>query len=224
VERNVATYEDIRAFVNASPGPFAKMNCICRHGRDLTGEACRQTTVRENCLTIGDAARSMAASGVATGITREQMLEMLDLADREGLVLQPENTQTPMFVCCCCGCCCGVLTSAKRLPAPADYFSSNFHAAVDADTCESCGTCEVRCQMDAISSPDGKAEVDRTRCIGCALCVTTCPSGALRLERNEKPKLPPDDTQALYLRMLQDRYGPWGMAKVGARKMLGMKI
>jgi ferredoxin len=122
------------------------------------------------------------------------------------------------------GCCCDVLQSAKRLPNPAEYFSSNFYAAVDPDTCESCGTCEVRCQMEAISSPEGKAVVDRSRCIGCALCVTTCPSGALRLEPNEKPRIPPDDTKAMYLQMWQERCGPWGMAKIGMRKMLGLKI
>ena len=36
--------------------------------------------------------------------------------------------------------------------------------------------------------------------------------------------MPPDDRKALYMQILQDRYGPWGMAKIGARKLLGMKI
>jgi Pyruvate/2-oxoacid:ferredoxin oxidoreductase delta subunit len=152
------------------------------------------------------------------------MLALLDTADKEGLVLEPENTTRPLFVCCCCGCCCGVLTMAKQLPRPADYFSSSFYAAVDTDVCESCGTCETRCQMDAINTRAGAAEVDLDRCIGCALCVSTCQSGALRLEKKEKPKLPPADTRALYTKILQERYGPWGMMKLGARKMLGMKI
>jgi hypothetical protein len=46
----------------------------------------------------------------------------------------------------------------------------------------------------------------------------------LRLEPNENSRIPPDDTQALYLKIFQDRYGPWGMAKIGMRKMLGLKI
>ena len=56
----------------------------------------------------------------------------------------------------------------------------NFYAVADAEACESCGVCETRCQMEAITSPEGKAVVDRSRCIGCALCLTTCPSGALQ--------------------------------------------
>jgi ferredoxin len=224
IERNVSTYDDIRGFVERSAGPFATMTCICRHGKDLMGEKCRQTDLRENCLTFGHAARAMVAQGYARTITREEMVDLLNAADKEGLVLQPENTKNPLFVCCCCGCCCGVLTSAKRFPAPAEYFSASFRAVVDDAVCESCGACETRCQMDAISMEGGKAQVDRTRCIGCALCVTTCPSGALMLEPNEHPKVPPDDTKALYMRLLRDRYGPWGMVNLVARKTLGMKF
>jgi ferredoxin len=224
VERSVTTYDQIRAHVETSPGPFATIKCICRHGKDLVGESCKQTKLRDNCLMVGIAAQWAADSGTGQAVSREEMLNLLDQADKEGLVLEPENTKSPMFVCCCCGCCCNVLQSAKRLPNPAEYFSSNYYAAVAPDLCESCGTCEVRCQMDAISSPEGKAVVDRLRCIGCALCVTTCPSGALRLEPNEKPGIPPDDTKALYIQMLQDRYGSWGMARIGMRKMLGLRI
>jgi len=224
VERGVTTYDRIRAYIEASPGPFGALRCICRHGHDLLDEPCLQTKLRDNCLMIGPAARWAAESGTGQAVTREQMLDLLDQADRDGLVLQPENTKAPMFVCCCCGCCCGVLRSAKRLPRPADFFSSNFHAVADAEACESCGVCEARCQMEAIASPEGKAVVDHSRCIGCALCLATCPSGALRLEAVDHPKEPPDDTKALYLKLFEDRFGRWGMAKLGVRKLLGMKI
>jgi ferredoxin len=224
VERGVTTYDEIRAFVEASPGPFGTITCICRHGKDLLGESCKQTDLRDNCLMIGPAAQWAVQTGTGREVSREEFLALLDRADQDGLVLQPENTKAPMFVCCCCGCCCGVLTSAKRMPSPAASFWSNFYAVVDAEACSSCGTCETRCQMDAISSPEGKAVVDRSRCIGCALCVTTCPSGAMRLVANDKAKVPPDDTKALYTRMFQERYGRGGMIRVGVKKMLGMKV
>ena len=224
VERGVTTYDRIRAHVETSPGPFGTIRCICRHGHDLLDEPCRQTKLRDNCLMMGPAAVWAVESGTGQAVTREQMLGLLDQADRDGLVLQPENTKAPMFVCCCCGCCCGVLRSAKRHPQPADLFSSNFYAVADTEVCESCGMCETRCQMEAIASTEGKAVVERSRCIGCALCVTTCPSGALRLRAVDRPKVPPDDTKALYLKLFEDRVGRWGMAKLGARKLLGMKI
>jgi Fe-S-cluster-containing hydrogenase component 2 len=40
--------------------------------------------------------------------------------------------------------------------------------------------------MDAISMGDEIAELNRKRCVGCGLCVSTCPEDALRLE--EKPQ------------------------------------
>lgn len=224
IDRGVTTYDRIRGYVEAHPGPFGVLRCICRHGHDLLHEPCRQTKLRDNCLMIGPAAGWAVESGNGQAVTRERMLDLLDQADRDGLVLQPENTKAPMFVCCCCGCCCGVLRSAKRFPRPADFFSSNFYAVADAGACQSCGACEARCQMEAIASPEGKAVVDRSRCIGCALCITACPSGALRLDAVDNPKEPPDDVKALYLKLFEDRFGRWGLAKLGARKLLGMKV
>ena len=82
--------------------------------------------------------------------------------------------------------------------------------------------------MDALLDGDGdaggKIRVDHGRCIGCGLCVSTCPSGALRLADSPRRKVPPDDTKALYMQLLQERYGPWGMAKLAGRKLLGMKF
>ncbi len=223
VERSVARYDDIRAYVESFEGPFAKMQCICRQGKHLLGEKCRQTDLRQNCLTMGVAAQWAQQRMDATLISQAEMLGMLDEADKQGLVLQPENTQKPLFICCCCHCCCGVLTGVQRFPKPAEYFSTNFVAKADPDTCDTCGMCLTRCQMDAISQ-NGKTEVVEERCIGCGLCVTTCPSGAMRLEPKESERLPPEGTQALYTKILAERYSKWELLKFGARKMLGMKI
>ncbi len=224
VDRGVATYDEIRAHVESSPGPFGVMPCICRKGKDLLGDPCKQTHGRDNCLVIGAAAQWAIGSGNGKEITRAEMLGLLDQADRDGLVLQPENTKSPLFICCCCGCCCNALTAAKRFAKPAQYFSSNFYAEVDAEVCQSCGECRNRCQMDAISSPEGPALVDRSRCIGCGLCLSTCPSGALSLKQNPALKEPPEDTRGLYLRLFRERYGAAEMAKIGVQHALGRKI
>ncbi len=158
-----------------SKGPFAVINCVCRQGMDLLEEPCRQTRIVETCLVLGDFAKSVLVAGSGRALAQEEMIELLQRADEEGMVLQPQNTQDPNFICCCCGCCCGVLATAKKLPRPAEYFDTNFFAVVDGELCTECGTCSDRCQMDAISYPDGVAAVDLLFCIGCGLCVTTCP-------------------------------------------------
>jgi electron transport complex protein RnfB len=222
-DRPVARHDDISDYVRACEGPFAVMNCICQQGKDLVSEPCRVTGDREHCLTFGSAARMMVERGIGRSISRDEMLAFLQRADRDGLVLQPQNTQRPLFVCCCCGCCCGVLTTAKKLPRPAEFFGTNYHAEVASDACQECGTCATRCQMEAASDGDGPATVDLSRCIGCGLCVSTCPSGAMRLVAKPHEKVPPEDMAKLYMQMYRERYGPLGLVAAVGRKMLGLK-
>lgn len=220
----IARYDDIRSFVRESEGPFAVMECICRKGKDLTGEPCVQTKVRRTCLTFGPAARGMVETGAAEMIERERTLEILDLADAEGLVLQPQNTEKPWFVCCCCGCCCGVLRSAKQLPEPAAYFSTNYLAEVDADLCSACAICEERCQMDAVRMADDHSVIDAARCIGCGLCISTCTTGAMRLGAKQSPKSPPGNVQNLYLKMYRERFGAYETAKALGKAVLRRQV
>jgi electron transport complex protein RnfB len=224
VEHAVAIYDDIRRFVEASAGPFAVIPCVCRQGRALTGEPCRQTSEPRNCLMFGMAARMMAEKGIARTVSREEMLGFLEQADREGLVLQPQNTVNPLFVCCCCGCCCGVLTTAKKLPKPAEFFQADFLAVVDPDVCQVCGTCPTRCQMDAISADTEPPVVAEDRCIGCGLCVTTCPSEAMSLRKKERRPPPPKNMADLYSKMFKERYGPLGAAAAVAGHLVGRKF
>jgi Na+-translocating ferredoxin:NAD+ oxidoreductase subunit B len=223
-DRLVARYDHISEIVRTSKGPFASMNCICQQGQDLLAEPCRHGTDHDHCLTLGPAATLMVERGAGRFITRDEMLAKLEQADRDGLVLQPQNTENPLFVCCCCGCCCGVLTTAKKFPKPAEFFHSNYYAEVNAAECQECGACAARCQMDAVTVACDSApvRVNRDHCIGCGLCVTTCPSGAMRLvAKSTAPYVPPHDTMALYQRMFRDRYGVKGLAEVVVKKAMG---
>jgi len=129
-----------------------------------------------------------------------------------------------MFVCSCCGCCCGILTTAKKLARPADFFRTDFVAEVDPGVCQVCGTCGTRCQMDAITSDHEPSKVIPERCIGCGLCVTTCPSGAVRLHKKDARTPPPKDTGALYTTIFQERFGRLGAAQAMAGHLLGRKF
>ena len=58
--------------------------------------------------------------------------------------------------------------------------------------------------MEALSIEDEHAVLDADRCIGCGLCVSTCPSGALTLERKPQeaqPEVPRNQMESFTLRL-----------------------
>ncbi len=84
--------------------------------------------------------------------------------------------------------------------------------------------CSACCQMDAITDNGAPPVIIEERCVGCALCVTTCPSEAMTLRRNDRRPPPPKDTSSLYSTMFQERYGPLGAAAAVAGHLLGRKF
>jgi len=223
-DRVVGRYYDARGMIAGGEGPFAARNCVCRQGRELLGAPCRQTSARRVCIMIGGTARAAAESGEARAMTREETLALLDEAERDGLVLQPSNSQDPVFLCLCCGCCCGVLRAAKQFPKPAEYLHANYQAAVDRERCIECDTCRTRCPMDALTSFDGATAVARDRCIGCGACVPTCPEGALRLVPRPHETVPPRDTWELYRKITTERFGMVGTAVKVGKAIFGKRI
>jgi hypothetical protein len=47
---------------------------------------------------FGKVATMMTEKGIARPVSKEEMLVLLEQADRQGLVLEPQNTQDPLFV------------------------------------------------------------------------------------------------------------------------------
>jgi electron transport complex protein RnfB len=223
-DRLVGRYDDARRLIEEGRGPWAARNCVCRQGKDLLGEPCRQTTSRRVCLMIGPAARTSIASGDGQELTRPETLALLDQAEREGMVLQPSNARDPVFICFCCGCCCGMLQAAKLFPKPAEYLQSNYHAVVDAEACSECGTCHDRCPMEALAAGEGATTVDLDRCIGCGVCVPTCPTGAVTLRAKAQETVPPKDLKTLYGKIMAERFGLLGTVKKIGRALLGRQV
>ena len=180
VQHEVIPYESAEEIIK-SQTEFAVSNCICRQEQGIAGNGCDKPL--ETCLSFGLAAESAIRTGKGRRISQEEALGILELAEESGLVIQPGNAKKPAFICTCCGCCCGVLRSLKLHPQPAKIVSSPYIASHDPEICSGCGTCLERCQMDALSLPNGTAELNLDRCIGCGLCVSTCTTGAMSLVR-----------------------------------------
>ncbi len=218
-EHKIATYDDMRLFVQNVEKPIQVANCICKQGEALIGKPCKQTEDIEVCLMFGS--KSYAEREQAREISKEECLAILDRAEKEGMVLQPGNTMKPFCICICCGCCCGVLKAAKQFPNPARLFATNYFVEVNLDGCIGCGICVKRCQMEAIVIENDKAIIDLERCIGCGLCVTTCPTTAMKLIKKEKETIPPKNMAALYMKILKVKFGKRKMMMKMLKLLLG---
>ena len=197
---HVATYDEVTELVRVAEGPFAVIECICRKKKEMEDKPCKVTDRKETCLALGGMAQMLLLSGNGREIVRDEVISILEQNQKDGLVLQPSNTQRIDFICSCCGCCCGMLEVHKHLPKPLDFWASNFHVVVDAKSCNGCGVCEKRCQVGAVRVPKEElpAEVDLNRCIGCGLCVDTCPPKAISLEKKPTQLEPPPTREDLY--------------------------
>ena len=224
-ERYIANYNSIRKIVEKVEEPIGVFNCICKQGMDLLNQPCKQTKLREVCIAFGRGAVHFKEElGAARFISKKELFELLDKFEEDGLVLQPDNSKNPSFICACCKCCCGVLRSVRMLDRPAEYLAANYYAAVDIELCKGCKTCLKRCQMDAIQIENGKSSVNLELCIGCGLCVVKCPTNAIRLIKKEKQKIPPKDMMQKYRKILMRRRGVVGTAKMVVDLLLGRRI
>ena len=220
----VSTYDNVREIIENVGGQIAVVNCVCRQTKDVIGESCIKTNLRETCIVFRDNTEYYLNHGIGRLISKEEALGILEKAQEAGLVLQPENTQHPGFVCCCCGDCCGILTTVKKFPRPAEFYASNYYAEVDSELCNGCGICVEQCQTEALTVVNGVAIVNLDRCIGCGNSAVSCESNASQLRKKEVELLPPKDTDALYTRIMSKKIGRWNMLKIGAKMLLRMRV
>jgi len=47
--------------------------------------------------------------------------------------------------------------------------------------CKGCGVCVNSCDVKAISIVNGKAKIDKKKCIGCAMCIAVCPYNQVKV-------------------------------------------
>jgi ferredoxin len=188
----------------------------------MMGNGCEKP--EESCLVFGRAADYYQYNRIGRIIDKQETMEILKKADEAGLVLQPSNAQKIVNICTCCSCCCQVLKSFKRHPKPASLVATPFVAAADSETCNGCGVCVKRCQMDALQLADEKVQLDADHCIGCGLCVSTCPTASLTLVRkpeSAQPVIPKNMIQAaINMGRKRGKLGPVNLVQMQLKSKL----
>ena len=215
-QHNVSTYDEVAALMKAAEEPFVILECICRKKKSIEGKSCKKTDRKETCMAIGDMGRMALRAGQGREITLDEAMAIIQKNQKQGLVLQPSNTEQAEFICSCCGCCCGMLSFQKSLPKPLDFWASNFHAVVDRQTCEGCGACEKRCQVGAVSVAEEKqpAVVNLDRCLGCGVCVPNCPTKSIKLLKKPAEIKPPQTREDLHEIIMAAKKGRLGKLKL----------
>jgi ferredoxin len=172
-------------------------HCFCRQHKDLLGDPCKKTNLRENCFTFGKSARFCVEQGFQRIISKEEALDLLQQSEEAGLVhkaFHPHSdiSKEETSICNCCSDCCATFELWREGVLPL-INSTYYLSQVDEDLCAGCGTCTTKCTVGAINlNNNNKAEVNKARCIGCGLCAHFCPQGAITLlEGMRKVYIPP---------------------------------
>jgi electron transport complex protein RnfB len=220
----ISTYDDLKSILEKAGERIAVINCICRQTREKIGEKCSKTDLRQTCFVFGEMSESVVKGGIGRAVTEEEALAIIARARADGLVVQPENTQDPSYVCCCCGDCCGILSTIKRFSSPAEMCAGNYQAEIDPDSCTGCGLCVKHCQMEAIRIEADVAVVDLDRCIGCGNCAAICEFESPILHRRHETFIPPKDTVALHMKIMSRKFGRSGVLKAGAKMVLKQQV
>ena len=92
-EYTVSTYDNIRDIISYKVDKIAIIHCVCREQRDVLEESCELSSTRRCCVMFNDAAARRIKDGLGKEVSKEEMFEILKKYQKEGFVLQPENSQ-----------------------------------------------------------------------------------------------------------------------------------
>ncbi|MBR5339223.1 MAG: FAD-dependent oxidoreductase [Lachnospiraceae bacterium] len=133
---------------------FCTMVCACRKAQRIRGEGVGDIE-GQMCIGVGDIAEFLVESGKdAHYITKEQVYEILERAERKGYVHQVTNLDGENRIVGICNCSAG---SCYGLRTSQLFNTPN------------------------MSRSAYRAHVDPEKCVACGKCVEVCPAGAARL-------------------------------------------
>jgi len=208
----VLDWERARAIVNGAARHAVSL-CYCRHKAEHLGHACGAP--QEVCMSLDAGADFVIRRSFGREITRQEALELLEVAREHKLVHIADNVQQrPVYICSCCGCCCGQLSAINQWDLPA-VVPSGFLPSHQDEACTGCSRCARACPISAISMDAvrvrGSAKntlrpaVNEDRCIGCGVCAIACTRGAMTLRRGEQRRTVPQNAIDRSIRVAMER-------------------
>ena len=145
--------EHISYWLNKYEGHIAAGICSCRASRAVLGDGCTDD-INDWCVQLGDMADYAVETHRAHYITKERVMEIFELAEKNGYVHQITNIdgENKIFDICNCNVrICNALRTSMLFNTP--YLSRSAYTS----------------------------KVDRDKCVACGKCVEICPAGAVKL-------------------------------------------
>ena len=132
---------------------FGVGQCSCRKQQAMRGEGSGEIC-GEYCIAMGDMAEYMDDRGIGRYITKEEVYEILERAERHGYVHQITNIDGEGKIVAICNCAPGVCNALRTSQL---YNTPNLSASAY------------------------RAHVEKEKCVACGKCVEVCPVGAAKL-------------------------------------------
>ncbi len=129
---------------------FGVGQCSCRKQQAMRGEGSGEIC-GEFCISLGDMAEYMDDRGIGRYITKEEVYEILERAERHGYVHQITNIDGEGKIVAICNCAPGVCNALRtsQLYNTPNMSASAYRAHVETDKCVACGKCVEVCPVGA---------------------------------------------------------------------------
>ncbi|MBQ8970514.1 MAG: 4Fe-4S binding protein [Lachnospiraceae bacterium] len=172
----VITREEMLAFIEKESRPLYLNYCDCK---SLGGDCGKPT---HTCINFEPGINSFKARGLSEPLTKEAAKQVIEDADKAGLV----HTISSHGICNCCSDCCYLFRGQRERGSVGFWPESAYLITFDRGKCIGCGRCLTRCMFGVFERAEAEngrkgVKADRRYCIGCGLCERTCPAGALKL-------------------------------------------
>ena len=124
--------------------------CTCRKQQTARGEGTGDIE-GEYCIGVGDMAEYCVKRGMGRYLTYDEVLEILERAERHGYVHQITNIDGENKIVAICNCAPGVCNAIRtsQLYNTPNMSASAYRAHVEKDKCVACGKCVEVCPVGA---------------------------------------------------------------------------